>query len=72
MELAAWVSAGWVQPARQGSGWIYREIDLARVRLIQEIRHDFGIDDDALPLILSLIDQIYGLRRELRQVCAAC
>ena len=43
-------------------------VDLARVPLICDIRYNLMIDEDALPLVLSLLDQIYGLRRELSPV----
>ncbi len=71
VELAGWIQAGWVHPAWRGSIPVYREIDVARVRLIHEIRQDLGMAEDAVPVVLSLLDQIYGLRRELRQLCAA-
>ena len=43
----------------------------ARVELILEIRHEFAIDEEALPLVLGLLDQVYDLRRQLRRVCDA-
>ena len=47
------------------------EVDVARVELIREIRHEFAIDDEALPLVLGLLDQVYELRRQLRRMCDA-
>ncbi|HET6521474.1 MAG TPA: MerR family transcriptional regulator [Geminicoccaceae bacterium] len=72
-ELRAWVESGWVRPTRGagGEGVAYTEIDCARVRLIHELRRDLQVDDELLPLVLSLTDQIYGLRRELRRLAAA-
>jgi chaperone modulatory protein CbpM len=70
-ELRAWVRAGWVRPARRGSRYVYREIDLARIRFIHEIRHDLQVGDEALPVVLSLIDQIHGLRGTLRALAGA-
>ena len=46
-------------------------MDVARVQLILEIRHEFAIDDEALPLVLGLLDQVYDLRRQLRRMCDA-
>jgi len=70
-ELARWVENRWVLPERRGGTWIFHEVDVARVELILEIRHEFAIDDEALPLVLGLLDQIYGLRRQLRRLCDA-
>jgi chaperone modulatory protein CbpM len=41
---------------------------MARAQLIHDLRHDFGVNDEAVPLILDLIDQVHGLRRLLRDV----
>jgi chaperone modulatory protein CbpM len=70
-ELARWVENRWVLPERRGDNWLFREVDIARVELILEIRHEFAIDDEGLPVILGLLDQVYGLRRQLRRLCDA-
>ena len=70
-ELVHWVENRWVLPERQQGTWIFHEVDVARVELILEIRKEFGIDDDALALILSLLDQVYDLRRQLGRLCDA-
>ena len=44
---------------------------MARVELILEVRREFAIDDEALSLILGLLDQVYGLRRQLGRLCDA-
>jgi chaperone modulatory protein CbpM len=70
-ELVHWVENRWVLPERQQDTWIFHEVDVARVELILEIRKEFGIDDDALSLVLSLLDQVYDLRRQLGRLCDA-
>ncbi|HXC91948.1 MAG TPA: chaperone modulator CbpM [Stellaceae bacterium] len=70
-ELAQWVENRWVLPEERGGAWLFHEVDVARVELILEIRHEFAIDDEALPLVLGLLDQVYGLRRQLRRLCDA-
>ena len=42
-----------------------------RVELILGIRRDFAIDDEAMELVLGLLDQVYGLRRQMRRLCDA-
>ena len=65
-ELNRFVAEGWIaQEAEDG----FVETDLARVQLILELRRDLAIDDEAMPLVLSLLDQVYTLRRQLRRVC---
>ena len=70
-ELARWVENRWVLPEQHGETWLFREVDVARVELILEIRHEYAIDDEAVPLVLGLLDQVYGLRRQLRRLCDA-
>ena len=70
-ELRAWIEAGWVLPRQSGGGYVYREIDIARVRFIHEIRSELRVTDEAVPVVLSLIDQIHGLRGMLRDLAEA-
>jgi chaperone modulatory protein CbpM len=39
---------------------------VARICLFSELREDLSIDEETLSLIVPLIDQIHGLRRQLR------
>jgi len=70
-ELVRWVENRWVLPERRKKTWIFHEIDVARVELILEIRREFAIDDEALSLVLGLLDQVYDLRRQLGRLCDA-
>jgi chaperone modulatory protein CbpM len=62
-ELRCFVAERWVLP---DEGDAFGEADVARVQLILELRRDLAIDDEAMPLVLSLLDQLYALRRQLR------
>jgi chaperone modulatory protein CbpM len=70
-ELIRWVEERWVLPERHAETWVFHEVDVARVELILEIRRDFAVDDEAMPLVLSLLDQVYSLRRQMRRLCEA-
>src|SRR5260221_2151275 len=70
-ELTRWIESGWVRPEGGEGDWLFRAVDVARVRLIVEIRHELAIDDEAIPVVLSLLDQAYCLRRELAALCCA-
>ncbi|HTV90330.1 MAG TPA: chaperone modulator CbpM [Stellaceae bacterium] len=70
-ELVRWIENRWIVPDERGGGWVFREVDIARVELILDIRRQFAVDDEAMPLILGLIDQVYSLRREMRRLCEA-
>ena len=70
-ELRLWVEMGWVRPANSDGGPVFDDLDVARIRLVCDLREDMSLPDDAVPVVLSLLDQIHGLRRELRGLAGA-
>ena len=46
-------------------------MDVARIRLVCELRGDLDVPEEAVPLVLSLLDQVHGLRREMRSLAKA-
>lgn len=70
-QLRQWVHSGWIVPAQGESGLSFDDVDVARIRLVCELRRDMNVNDDAVPIILALLDQLYGLRRELRTIATA-
>ncbi len=68
MEITRWVERGWVLPERDGSRLVFQEIDIARVRLIRDLRGQMALGEDSIPVVLSLMDQVYELRGQLRSV----
>ncbi|WNJ98804.1 chaperone modulator CbpM [Thalassospiraceae bacterium LMO-JJ14] len=64
--LHIWIEQGWVKPERGREGYRFREIDVARVGLIHEFSTELELGDDAMEVILPLLDQVHGLRRQLR------
>lgn len=67
-EITGWIEQKWVLPGEDGGRLLFDDADQARVRLIAELRGDLGINDDALPVVLRLLDQVYGLRQVLDQL----
>ncbi len=63
--LRVWVAQGWIKPAGQAAE-SYSEADLARAALICNLEDDLGFDAEDVPVLLNLIDQIHGLRAELK------
>ena len=70
-DLERWILNEWVRPDRGAGTFVFREIDVARVKLIQELRDDMEINEAAMPVVLSLLDQLYDLRRRMRVLGAA-
>lgn len=70
-ELEQWIEARWVLPERVASGYVFHDVDVARVHLIVELRHELMIEAETMPVILNLLDQVYDLRSRLKTLCAA-
>lgn len=70
-ELEQWIAERWVLPESGGGGYLFHEVDVARIRLIHEMRRELAIDAEAMPVVLGLLDQLYTLRRGLRRFHAA-
>ncbi|HSF91806.1 MAG TPA: MerR family transcriptional regulator [Paracoccaceae bacterium] len=70
-ELRIWVREGWVRPAQDVRGPVFDDLDLARIRLLCDLRKDMAVPNDAMPVVLTLIDHLHRTRRELRRVTQA-
>jgi chaperone modulatory protein CbpM len=68
VELTGWIEQRWVRPRKTEEGYVFDEVDEARIALIGELRRDLMVEDDVLGLVLSLLDQLYATRRMLRTV----
>jgi chaperone modulatory protein CbpM len=68
VELQAWIEHRWVRPQAGAQGFVFDEVDEARVALICELRQVCLADDEAMEVVLSLLDQLYATRRVLRRV----
>jgi chaperone modulatory protein CbpM len=70
-ELLRWIERGWVHAEWQEPDWVLQEIDIARIRLVYDVRRDMGVNEEAMPLVLSLLDQLYQLRAQMRTLAQA-
>lgn len=66
--LRVWLRRGWVVPQESPAGPRFDGADLARLRLICELKDEINLGDDAIAVVLSLIDQLHGVRHELRSL----
>jgi chaperone modulatory protein CbpM len=68
VELTSWIEQRWVRPTLTEHGFFFDEVDTARIGLIRELQHDLMVDEDALDVVLALLDQLYAARRLLKTV----
>jgi chaperone modulatory protein CbpM len=70
-DLSRWIGEDLVRPEGPPGNYRFHEIDVARIRLILELRGTLEVNETALPAMLHLLDQLYGLRRQMRRLNAA-
>ena len=69
--LRRWIAREWVRPVEWDGQPAFREIDVARIRLIASLRDQMEVSERAVPVVLSLLDQLHEQRRHMRRLCAA-
>jgi chaperone modulatory protein CbpM len=70
-DLEAWIREELVVPQQEAGTQVFTDMECARVRLICTLHYELEIDADTLPVVLSLVDQLYGTRQRLLSLTAA-
>jgi chaperone modulatory protein CbpM len=68
VQLARFIEDEFVKPEHDVGGYIFRPIDIARLELLCDLSQDLDLDDTALGIVISLIDQLHAARQELAAV----
>ncbi|MEY8841263.1 hypothetical protein AB9K41_19720 [Cribrihabitans sp. XS_ASV171] len=69
--LVAYRHARIVVPMEAERGEVYEGLDLARLELACELHDHYEAEAEAIGLMISLIDQLHGVRAELRELTRA-
>ena len=69
-DLEGWIRDELVAP-QQDAGLSFSDMECARVRLICTLTYELEIDSGALPVVLSLLDQLYDTRQRLLSLTRA-
>jgi MerR family transcriptional regulator/heat shock protein HspR len=65
--LRLYERAGLVKPARRGANRLYSDWDIERLRQIQRLTQDMGVNLAGVEIILNLLEQINQMQGELEQ-----
>ncbi|MET4624242.1 chaperone modulatory protein CbpM [Bradyrhizobium sp. I1.8.5] len=68
--LNVWIDEEWLIPRASRSAVQFSDADLARARLIRDLKLDLGVNDEGIAIILHLLDQLHGLRSLVRDIHA--
>lgn len=69
-DLEGWIRDELIAP-QQDAGLSFSDKECARVRLICTLTYELEIDSGALPVLLSLLDQLYDTRQRLLSLSRA-
>ena len=69
--LEEYIARQWLRPISSQSGWNFEEIDIARLQLVCHLTQDIEVNDEGMDVVLSLLDQLYGLRAHVQKLTRA-
>lgn len=69
--LETYIAREWVRPHRKKAGLYFEDIDIARLELVCHLTQDIEVNEEGMDVVLSLLDQLYGLRAHMRHLSHA-
>jgi chaperone modulatory protein CbpM len=69
--LEVYIERHWVRPIRRQSAWYFEGVDIARIELVHQLQNEIKISDDAIDIVLSLLDQFHGLHSQMHSLTEA-
>jgi chaperone modulatory protein CbpM len=66
--LEVWMAEEWLVPSEAVPEPVFSELDLARAKLIRELKSDFGVNDEGVSIILRLLDQMQHAKGDGRHL----
>jgi chaperone modulatory protein CbpM len=70
-DLETWIREEMITPQDENGTVLFSESECARIRLVCTLHYDLEIDLEALPTVLSLVDELYETRQQLLSLTAA-
>ena len=70
-DLERWIRAALVEAIEEAGRPGFSETQYARVRLICSLRYDMDVEEETLPVVLDLIDQLHATRDRLHRLSQA-
>jgi chaperone modulatory protein CbpM len=70
-DLDLWISEELISLQKDTEEEVFSDMECARIRLICTLHYELEIDAETLPVVLSLVDQLYQTRQRLLKLTAA-
>lgn len=62
-QIIHYIQEQWISPFEQDA---FDDEDVARIRLIHDLIENLGVNEESVPIILHLIDQIHALQIKIK------
>jgi chaperone modulatory protein CbpM len=69
--LEVWIGEQWLIPDETAGEPAFSEIDLARAKLIRDLKQDMGVNNEGIGIILDLLDQVHSLRQAMAETLSS-
>ena len=69
--LLGFIEARIVMPQQSETGYAFRPVDIARLELLCDLSDDLDLDETALLVVISLLDQLHAARQDIHRLAKA-
>ncbi|MDD8024708.1 MAG: chaperone modulator CbpM [Paracoccaceae bacterium] len=70
-QLVRFIESDLIKPQVDAGGYIFQRIDIARLELLCDLSQDLDLDETALGIVVSLLDQLHAARHDLATLAGA-
>ena len=63
-QLVGYIKAEFVRPVQRDGAYLFGRIDIARLELLCDLSDDLELNEGALAVVISLLDQLHAARQE--------
>jgi chaperone modulatory protein CbpM len=70
-QLVRFVETDLVKPQQSENGYVFRQIDVARLELLCDLSDDLDLDETVVGIVISLIDQLHAARQDIATMARA-
>lgn len=70
-QLVRFIEGQLIKPQHKAGGYIFHQIDIARLELLCDLSRDLDLDETALGIVISLLDQLHAARQDLTTLAQA-
>jgi len=70
-DIDRWIGEALIDAQQEAENTVLTDTQIARVRLICTLCYDMDVDEEILPIVLNLLDQLHETRQRLHKLSQA-